>query len=144
MVEEMMAKTKTELESEITQAVIRFEKEFMGRGPIETRTFILEDLVVVRLKGVLTPAELKLAAATDNQRGRHLLKEVRQELLDRGRPLLEATIRDILGVAIRSLHTDISTKTGERIIVFSLAARPRLSPQGDGEYCQPVRVLRRR
>lgn len=127
-----MLKTKYELETEITQAVIRFEKEFMGRGPIETRTYILDDLVLVRLKGVLTQAEIKLAGAADNQRGRHLLKDVRQELLDRGRPLLEATLSDILGVAIRSLHTDISTKTGERIIAFSLAGRPRMSINADG------------
>ncbi|HXG09853.1 MAG TPA: DUF2294 domain-containing protein [Gemmataceae bacterium] len=119
-----MVKSKSDLEAEISQALIRFEKEFMGRGPLETRTFILDDLVVVRLKGVLTRAEIKLAQAED-RRGRYLLKQVRQELLDRGRPLLEAAIKDILGVAIKSLHTDISTKTGERIIVFTLEERPR-------------------
>lgn len=140
-----MLKSKNELEAEISQAIIRFEKEFMGRGPLETRTYIVDDLVVVRLKGVLTPAELKLAAAEDNPRGRYLLKEVRQELLDRGRPLLEVAVRDILGVAVKSLHTDISTKTGERIIAFSLADRPRLRPQGDGvtQRPQPVRAAKR-
>jgi uncharacterized protein YbcI len=119
-------KRKIDLEAEISQTIIRFEKEFMGRGPLETRTYLLDELVVVRLKGVLTPAELKLAEMQDNQRGRYLLKQVRQELLDRGRPLLEAALRDILGVAIKSMHTDISTKTGERIIVFTLEERPRL------------------
>jgi uncharacterized protein YbcI len=133
-----MGKSKTELELEISQAIIRFEKEFMGRGPLETRTYLLDDLVVVRLKGVLTPAEIKLAEARDSQRARYLLKQVRQELLDRGRPMLEAVVKDILGVPIRSLHTDISTKTGERIIVFTLdrdpqrpaAAAPRGRPAG--------------
>jgi uncharacterized protein YbcI len=119
-----MGKSKTELELEISQAIIRFEKEFMGRGPLETRTYLLDDLVLVRLKGVLTPAEIKLAEAKDSQRARYLLKQVRQELLDRGRPLLEAVIKDILGVPLRSLHTDISTKTGERIIVFTLERDP--------------------
>lgn len=117
-------KTRGELEAEISQAIIRFEKEYMGRGPEETRTFLLEDLVVVRLKGVLTAAEIKLAESVENHRGRYLLKQVRQELLDRGRPLLEAVIKDILGIPVNSLHTDISTKTGERIIVFTLAAQP--------------------
>jgi uncharacterized protein YbcI len=141
----MMLKSKSELEAEISQAIIRFEKEFMGRGPLETRTYLLDDLVVVRLKGVLTPAEMKLAAAEDNQRGRYLLKEVRQELLDRGRPLLEVALRDILGVAVKSLHTDISTKTGERIIAVSLVDRPRMRPQGDGatQRPQPVRAGKR-
>jgi uncharacterized protein YbcI len=119
-----MGKSKTELEMEISQAMIRFEKEFMGRGPLETRTYLLDDLVVVRLKGVLTPTELKLAEANDSQRGRYLLKQVRQELMDRGRPMLEVVIKDILGVPLRSLHTDISTKTGERIIVFTLDRDP--------------------
>ena len=115
-------KTKGELEAEISQAIIRFEKEYMGRGPLETKSFLLGDLVLVRLKGVLMPAEIKLAEA--EERGRYLLKQVRQQLLESGRPLLEAVIEDILGVAVRSIHTDISTKTGERIIVFTLVGRP--------------------
>ena len=115
-------RTIGELEAEISQAFVRFEKEFMGRGPLETKTYILEDLVLVRLKGVLTQTEMKLAEASDRQRGRYLLKQVRQELIDHGRPVLERIIRDTLGVEVLSLHTDISTKTGERIIVLSLAS----------------------
>ena len=117
-------KTKGELESEISQAVIRFEKEYMGRGPLETRTYLVDDLVLVRLKNVLIPAEFKLAEAQENERGRELIKQVRRELIERGRPLLDAAVEDILKVPVRSLHTDISTKTGERIIVFTLEGRP--------------------
>jgi uncharacterized protein YbcI len=95
----------------------------MGRGPLETKTYIIDDLVVVRLKGVLTQSEMKLAES-DQERGRYLLKQVRQQLIDHGRPMLEAVVRDILGVEVRSLHTDISTKTGERIIVLSLVDKP--------------------
>jgi uncharacterized protein YbcI len=135
-----MGKHHSDLEAEISQAVIRFEKEFMGRGPLETKTYLLDDLVVVRLKGVLTPTEIKLAQAGDAQRGRYLLKQVRQELLDRGRPLLAAAIQDILGATVKSLHTDISTKTGERIIVFTLDGRPRRRPRPaeDGERPHPA------
>lgn len=122
-------KTLGEREAEISQAFIRFEREFMGRGPLETKTYILDDLVVVRLKGVLTPTEMKLAEASDRQRGRYLLKQVRQELLDHGRPALEKMIRDILGVEVRSLHTDISTKTGERVVVLTLERKPALAPE---------------
>ena len=117
-------KSLKELEAEISQAVIRFEKEVMGRGPLETKTYLLDDLVLIRLKGVLTPSELKLAETNDRQRGRYLLKQVRQELLDQGRPVLEEIIRDVLGVEIRSLHTDISTRTGERVIVLTLERKP--------------------
>ena len=121
---EIPQKTVGEMEAEISQAVIRFEKECMGRGPLETKTYLLDDLVVVRLKGVLTQTELKLAETSDKQRGRYLLKQVRQELIDHARPKLDSLIRDILGVDVTSLHTDISTKTGERVIVLSLSEKP--------------------
>ena len=115
---------RRQIEREISQAIIGFEKEYMGRGPLDTRTFIIEDMVLVRLKGVLTPAEHKLADADSEEPGRYLLKQVRQELIERGRHLLDACILDILGIAVTSLHTDISTKTGERIIVFTLEEAP--------------------
>lgn len=112
------------MEAEISEAVIRFEKEYMGRGPLETRSFIIEDMVFVRLKGVLTRAEQQLAGTDDQRHGRQLIKQVRRELIEKGRPLLDPVIRDITGRSVVSLHTDISTKTGERIIIFSLNGRP--------------------
>lgn len=117
-------KTQRELEADISQGIIRFEKEVMGRGPLEIKTYLLDDMVVVRLKGVLTQAEIKLAKATDRRRGRYLLKQVRQELIDQGRPMLASIIRDVLGAEIQSLHTDISTRTGERVIVLTLEEKP--------------------
>ena len=117
-----MSKTKGQLEAEICDAVIKFEKEYMGRGPLETKAYIIGDMVLVRLKNVLTQAELRLAEATDRKDGRELIKRVRIALLEQGRPLLESTVEEIVGVKIRSLHTDISTVTGERVILFSLAA----------------------
>lgn len=115
-------KCSGELEAQIGRAVIHFEKEFMGRGPLETKTYLMDDLILVRLKGVLTPAERKLVQC-QNDRSASLLKQVRNELLASGRPQLEAAIRDIVGVGIQSVHTDISTKTGERVIVFTLERR---------------------
>jgi len=120
----MIAKTKGQYESEISEAVIKFEKEFMGRGPLETKTYIIDDIVLVRLKNVLTPAELKLANAESRLDGRELIKRVRIALLEQGRPLLEATVEKILNVKVKSLHTDISTVTGERVILFSLESAP--------------------
>lgn len=116
--------TQREKEREISQAIIRFEKEFMGRGPLDAKTYIIEDMVLVRLKNVLTQAELKLAQADATRRGRQLIKQMRQELIDQGRPLLNAIIKDILGTQVLSLHTDISSKTGERVIVFTLENNP--------------------
>ena len=116
---EATAKSKIDMEMEINRVLIHFEKEFMGRGPLETRAYIMGDFILVRLKGVLTPSEIKLAQMDDG-RSTSLVKQVRRQLLDRGRPLLEAQIQDIVGVPVKSVHTDISTKTGERFIIFTL------------------------
>jgi uncharacterized protein YbcI len=120
-------KTKGEMEARISQAIIRFEKEYMGRGPLETKSYLIDDMVLVRLKNVLTPAEHKLAEAEERHQGRDLIKQARHKLLEHGRPLLETVIKDILGVEVISMHTDISTKTGERIIVFTLAGKSDLT-----------------
>jgi len=115
-----MAKSKGQIEAEISDALIKFEKEYMGRGPEETRTLIIDDLIIVRLKRVLTPAEQQLASAGGDYKGRTLVKQVRTELIEKARPLLEAALFAITGQKVVSLHTDISTVTGERIIVFTL------------------------
>ena len=123
-------KTAGQIEAEISEAIIKFEKEYMGRGPEETKTYIVDDMVLVRLRGVLTPAEKQLAGTDQDTKGRALIKQVRIELLEKGRVLLEAIIRDITGTRVKSLHTDISTVTGERVIIFTLEAPPGI--EGDG------------
>jgi uncharacterized protein YbcI len=120
----MKHRTKGQLEAEICEAVIKFEKEFMGRGPLETKTYIIEDMVLVRLRNVLTQAELKLAGMPEGKDGRELVKRIRIALLEQGRPLLEEMVEKIMGVKVKSLHTDISTVTGERVILFTLATVP--------------------
>jgi uncharacterized protein YbcI len=124
----MKQKTKGQTEAEISEAVIKFEKEFMGRGPLEIRSYIIDDMVLVRLKNVLTQAELKLADMHEHKDGRELVKRVRIALLEQGRPLLEEAVEKILGVKVKSLHTDISTVTGERIILFTLVSAPGIYP----------------
>ncbi len=119
-----MIRTRGQLEAQICEAVVRFEKEFMGRGPLETKAYIIDDMVLVRLKGVLTQAELRLADAGDQKSGRELIKRIRIALLEQGRPLLESAVKEIVGVGVKSLHTDISTVTGERVILFSLTSPP--------------------
>jgi len=115
-----MAKSKGQIEADISEALIKFEKEYMGRGPEQTKTYIIGDMVVIRLQRVLTPAEQQLAEATDGATGRTLIKRVRTELLEKARPLLERIIMDLTGKRVKSLHTDISTITGERVIIFTL------------------------
>ncbi len=113
----MKKKTKGQIEAEISEAIIKFEKEYMGRGPKETKTYIIEDIIFVRLKGVLTPAEEQLAKTPD---GSDLIKKTRVNLLEGAWVLLENIVFDITGCKIQSLHSDISTKSGERVIIFTL------------------------
>lgn len=113
----MPDKTKGQTEARITEAILKFEKEYMGRGPIEGKTYIIKDMVFIRLKGVLTPAEDQLAKTIE---GAELIKKTRVQLLEGARILLGNIISDITDCQVISLHSDISTKTGERIIVFTL------------------------
>ena len=115
-----LKKTRRQLEAEISDAITRFEKEHMGRGPLETRTYLIEDMVIIRQKGALTRAEHHLIKSDRNIRARELIKQVRMELIENGRPLLEDMIKEILRRKVRSLHADLSTKTGEKIIIFTL------------------------
>lgn len=117
-------KSRGELEAAVSDAVIRFKREYMGRGPREVRTFLIEDMAVVRLRGVLTPAEQRLAQVEDPHRGRDLIKQLRVELIEHGRDLLVSAVEQILGVRVVSLHTDVSTRIGESIIVFTLSSDP--------------------
>jgi len=113
----MKKMTKGQLEAKISEAIIKFEMEYMGRGPMETKTYILDDLLFVRLKGFLTQAEKTLAKTVE---GAELIKKTRAKLLGSERPVLEKIISDTTNCQIRSLHSDISTKTGEKVIVFVL------------------------
>ncbi len=113
----MINMTKGQVEAQICEAIIKFEKDYMGRGPKETKAYILKDMVFIRLKGVLTLAEEQLAKTGE---GAELIKKTRMQLLESTRSLLENMISDITGCYVKSMHTDISTKTGERIIIFTL------------------------
>ena len=85
-------KTKGQIEAEVSEAIVKFEIDYMGRGPKEARSFLLGDMILVRLKGVLTPAEQRLAQSDDDDSGRRLVKEVRVQLLERGKDLLEQMV----------------------------------------------------
>jgi uncharacterized protein YbcI len=117
MVDQPAPRTQGELEAAFTKQIIQFEKEYLGRGPMEARTFIIEDMVVVRLKGVLTPAEEKLVQTKE---GRLLVKEARRQLFDTSRTILSEYANDILGVQLVDFYSDISIESGERVIVLTL------------------------
>ena len=96
----------------------------MGRGPKDIHTHLLGDLVVVRLQGVLTAAEQHLVKSLPAEKGRDLLKQVRTHLIETARPIMEAMVEKVTGVKVVTLHHDISTITGEEVILFTLARSP--------------------
>ena len=117
-------KTLGELEAAVCEGMSRFEQEYMGRGPKDIRTHLIGDLLVVRLQGVLTAAEQHLVKTLRTEKGRDLLKQVRTQLMETARPIMEAMVKEIIGIKVLSLHHDISTKTGEEMVIFTLAESP--------------------
>jgi uncharacterized protein YbcI len=117
-------KTQGEIEAAICEGMSRFEQEYMGRGPKDIRAHLIGDLLVVRLQRVLTAAEEHLVTTLPAEKGRDLLKQVRSQLIEVARPTLEALVEGITGIKPRSLHHDISTLSGEEVVVFSLAEAP--------------------
>jgi uncharacterized protein YbcI len=109
--------TRGEAEAEITQAVIKFEKEYLGRGPLDARTFFICDMILIRLRGVLSAGDRKLA---ETREGQALLKETRRQLFESSIAIFEEIIAQTIGCKLISFHTDISTKTGERVIVLTV------------------------
>jgi uncharacterized protein YbcI len=109
------------MENAIRNAIIKFEQEFMGRGPDDVRASIVRDLVVVRLKGVLTPAERQLAKTAE---GVEMVKQLRQNLIAQGRDKLSEQVGDITKAKVLGVFTDIDVQLGERVFVFTLDREP--------------------
>ena len=119
-------KTLGEIEAAICEGMTRFEQEYMGRGPKDIRAHLIGDLLVVRLRGVLTAAEQQLVKTLPAEKGRDLLKQVRTQLIETARPVLEAMVQKVTGAKVLSLHHDISTVTGEEVVLFALAGPPQV------------------
>jgi uncharacterized protein YbcI len=114
-------KTQGEIESAIAEGMGRFEQEYMGRGPKDVHAYLINDLIIIRLKGVLTAAEQHLVKTLPAEKGRDLLKQVRSHLIEIARPTMAAMVEGITGCKVVSLHHDISTLTGEEVVIFTLA-----------------------
>ncbi len=117
-------KTQGEIEAAVCEGITRFEQEYMGRGPKDIRAHLIGDLVIVRLRGVLTAAEQQLVKSLPAEKGRDLLKQVRTHLIETARPIMEALVQEATGAKVVSLHHDISTVTGEEVVLFALGEAP--------------------
>jgi uncharacterized protein YbcI len=123
----MRSKTLTQAESEaaICEGIIRFQEEFLGCMSEQIHAYFIKDLLVVRILGVLTLAERQLAKSLSPEKGRDLIKQVRKQLLELARPMLDSLVHEVAGVKVLSMHQDISTVTGEEVVIFSLVESPR-------------------
>ncbi len=121
---EVRMKTQGEIEAAVCEGIARFEQEYMGRGPKDIHAYLIGDLLIVRLKGVLTVAEQQLVASLPAEKGRDLLKQVRIHLVETAQPIMQSMIHDVTGSRVVSLHHDISTVTGEEVVLFTLAESP--------------------
>ena len=121
---EVAMKTQGEIEAAICEGISSFEQNYMGRGPKEIHAHLIDDLLVVRLQGVLTAAEQQLVKSLPADKGRDLLKQVRTHLIEMARPVLEKMVHEVAGVNALTMHHDISTVTGEEVILFALAESP--------------------
>lgn len=113
----MKPRTRGEIEAELSQAVVKFEKEYIGRGPLDARTFIVNDMILIRLRDILNAGDRKLAETPE---GQALIKETRRKLFEVSRHVFDEIVAEILGCRLVSFHTDMSTKTGERVIVLTV------------------------
>jgi len=114
-----MEKSKGAIEAEISRELTHWEKTYLGRGSVSVKSDILRDMIIVVLRGILTPAEYSLCK---DERGLLSVKQNRNSLVESGIEELKEIIFNITGQEVISFYTDLSTKTGERVIVFRLAA----------------------
>ncbi len=121
---DLFMRTQREIEAAISEGISRFEQDYMGRGPKDIHVHLLGDLLVVRVQGVLTAAEQQLVKSLPVEKGRDLLKQVRTHLIETARPVMVAMIEKVIGGKVVTMHHDISTVTGEKVILFTLARSP--------------------
>ncbi|MDX7996433.1 MULTISPECIES: DUF2294 domain-containing protein [Bacillus] len=112
-----MKKSKGSIESEISKSITQWEKDYLGRGSVSVKTDILRDMIIVNLKGILTPAEYVVCGSKE---GMLSIKQTRSELVESGIEGLKDIILKITGEKVKSFHTDLSSRTGERVMVFKL------------------------
>ena len=117
--------TQAESEAAICEGIVRFQEDYLGWRAEQIRIHLIKDLLVIRLVGALTVAERQLARSSSPEKGRDLIKQTREQLLELARPMLESMIHEVVGVKVLSMHHDISTVTGEEVVLFSLTEAPR-------------------
>ena len=119
------ALTQAESQAAICEGIIGFQEDYMGLRSERIHCHFIKDILVVRIQGTLTLAERQLVKALSPEKGRDLIKQTRKQLVELARPMLESLVHEVTGVRVLSMHHDISTVTGEEVVVFTLVGTPR-------------------
>lgn len=113
----MDGKSKQEIESAVSEVMTKFLKEQMGERPEDVTTEVAGDTIIVRFKGVLPPAE---RCMVKDREGAKLIKELKEKLIERAKPLLETMIKNLTKAEVIDIHSSFDAETGKRIEIFTL------------------------
>ena len=112
-------KTQVEIEAAICEQTARFAQDYLGLRPRTVQAYLLPSLLVVRLQGMLTVAEQQLLLTSGTGNSRDMIKQMRVALVEAARPILVALVEETTSHQVLSLHHDLSTVTGEDVIIFT-------------------------
>jgi len=112
----VLPKTQGQREVEIAEAVVNYHRTRNGRGPEQSRAYLLDDMVLIRQRGTFTPAETRLARSSD---GWDLLQQMRRKLTEINEAEFTELIETLTGRRVKELYSDTS-RTGDRIDLFIL------------------------
>lgn len=115
----MNKQTKKNLEIGIADAIARAHRLHQGRGPEDVHVDIVNDVILVRQTGVLTPMEARLARTPEGQR---LIRSARRELAEIACSERNAVVSAIIGCNILRSYGDIDVAAAEEISVLVLDA----------------------
>ena len=113
----MGCKSKQEIENAVSQVMTKFLKEQMGEQAEQVITQVVGDTIIVRFKGVLPPAERHLAK---NQEGERLIRELKEKLIEKAKPLLKVMIEKLTEAKVVDIHSSFDVEKDERIEIFTL------------------------
>lgn len=65
-----VARSQGEIEAAVCDVIARFQQEYMGRGPRDIHTHLIDNKLFVHLQGVLTAAEQRLIESHASGNGR--------------------------------------------------------------------------
>lgn len=105
------------VEETIGNALTRLMKQQVGRGPENLKVYLIDDMILLRLKNVLTAAEAQVAATPE---GRRLVEQFRTSLLDAWRAMLLTLVAQAVGAQVVCIHSDLDTAADHLVIIIVL------------------------